>query len=385
MKTIDRYIARQFLMNVGMLFMFFFSVIIVIDFFLNFDEFVEIAGRLLKADKPEGFKPGFFSQGALATWLVIDLWWPRLLQLYTYLLGLVLVGAAGFTGAYMVKHRELVALMAGGLSLHRVARPMIVVALGLVLLQVVASELVIPRVAHLLTREKGDAGRAGFGAAAKPSQPLCADSQGRLFYARVIDLAAGSIEGLYVWERDEQGLMTRRITARQAVYDPAARVWNLIDGTLESGLNDARGRRVEPIATFATDLDLTALRLRRYEGFSNNLSTASISELLSAYRAQPQPPTSRIERLERVRFGRVAQAAGNVLVLLVCLPFFLRRETANMITQSLYAAPVALIGVVALQLGATASIPGVPPALSVFIPVMVLAPLAIAGLSSIRS
>jgi hypothetical protein len=86
-----------------------------------------------------------------------------------------------------------------------------------------------------------------------------------------------------------------------------------------------------------------------------------------------------------VQFGRISVMLSNFLALVVTLPFFLRREPVNMLAQSLKCAPLSVIALVGGVLGATAALPGVPAAIGVFVPVMVLVPLAIASVSSVRT
>jgi len=109
MSLLDRAIARQFLFNALTLLGILFALIIIIDFSLNFDEYLLIASALAK-EQQQG---GTVRVGALTAWIVFDLWWPRLFQLYGYLIGLVLVAAMGFTSAQMSKNRELVRFLRG--------------------------------------------------------------------------------------------------------------------------------------------------------------------------------------------------------------------------------------------------------------------------------
>ena len=46
MSLLDRYIARQYVINIVVLFVLLFAVIIGVDFSLNFDEYVKVADRL---------------------------------------------------------------------------------------------------------------------------------------------------------------------------------------------------------------------------------------------------------------------------------------------------------------------------------------------------
>lgn len=379
MNLLDRYIARQYVANIVLLFVLLFSIVVLIDFSLNFDEFTDLAERLVK---DWGWPDTLLHRGALSAALVLDLWWPRLFQLFYYLLGLVLVGAMGFTCAQFVRHRELVAMLAGGVSLHRVARPILIVALGACVLQTVDSEYVLPRLAPLLTRDKKEAGKHELGAA---RVPLCADSAGRLLYARSFDPDRGVIEGLWVWERDADGLLTRRITADRAAWRDGA--WVLENGKAESRRPGAQAgqRSIEPLDALRTDLDPTALTIRRFEGYRSNLSVAQVASMLRSLKAAPRPPENRIEQLERTRFGRPAVILCNLLTLLICMPFFVRREPVNMLVQSMYCAPVAITALVGGLLGTTASIPGLPPQVGPFVPAMILIPVAIMAVSSVRT
>jgi lipopolysaccharide export system permease protein len=380
MTLLDRYIARQFITNVVLLLVLLFAVVVVIDFSLNFDEFTDLAEKLIGQ---RGWSDTVVNRGLLAVTLVADLWWPRLFQLFHYMAGLVMVGAMGFTCVQFVRHRELVAILAGGISLHRVIRPLVIVAVVLTGVQLADTEIALPRLAPLLTRDKTDAGKHEMGAA---RVPLTADGRGRLLYARSFDFDREMIEGLWVWERDAQGLMTRRIRAASAHWENG--VWVLTEGVAEerrAGTRAGEPARPVEVRSIETDLDPTALRLKRFEGYSSNLSMGQITGMLERLRSLPVPPVQRIEQLERIRSGRVAAMACNLLTLLICTPFFVRREPVNMIVQSLYCAPVAVVALVGGLLGSAAAIPGLPAAVGPFVPVMVLIPVAIAALVSVRT
>ncbi len=375
MRILDRYIARQYLVNIVVLFFILFAVVVIADYALQFDEYTKLAARL--DESGGGALLGVLRRGALSVLLVLDLWWPRLFQLYNYLLGLVLVGAMGFTLSQMVRSRELVAALAGGIGLRRIARPLVLVALVMLGLQLVNRELIVPRLAELLTREKWDAGRWSMKSG---RLKVCADARGRLFYAASFHPGEGVLEGLYVWERDEHGTLKRRITADRATWDGTS--WRLENGVSHQPAGERV--QVEPVLSLDTDLDPTAMTLRRYEGYSQNLSTAQLGTLIERARLDGADDR-RVAGLDRIRFGRIAGMAGNLLAVLVCLPFFLRREPTNMAMQAAYCAPVAILAVIGSTLGAAAAIPGLPEWLGVFVPAMVLVPLAVAALSSVRT
>ena len=109
MNRLDRYIARRYLANCIALFVVLFAFVVGIDVFLNLRRFISAATAL----DPDGSGLKIAAATGLA---IIDLWGPRLLQLFNYLSGLVIVMAAGFTAASMVRKRELVAALASGVT-----------------------------------------------------------------------------------------------------------------------------------------------------------------------------------------------------------------------------------------------------------------------------
>lgn len=371
MSIIDRYIARQFLFNVAALFVILFCMVVAIDTSWNAGRYLNKAAKMAAQEGHEGFS---IRQGTIAVLLVADLWWPRLLQLFNYMLGLVLVAAMGFTCTQMVRHRELVAVLASGQSLARVARPFLVVGVGMIGLQVLNQEFMLPGVAPLLTRDHGDAGERGLGMADVPLMP---DGAGRLWYAKVFDADRGTLEGVYVWERDESGMALQRVYADRAVWEDGG--WNF-EGVKVESRQEARHAAV-PAARLETDLSPTALRMRRYEGYSQNLSWRQLGQMLDRLdrlgAGAPETRQTR-ERLERIRYGRVSVIACNLLTLAICMPFFLTRVPGNMVLQSLKCAPVAIVALIGAVLGASTPVPGLAASVGVFIPTLVLLPLLVA-------
>jgi lipopolysaccharide export system permease protein len=377
MTTLDRYIARQYLFNVVALLVVLFSFVVAVDVALNIDRFLDAADRL-----NGGAGGGAVRRMALLAIGVMDLWWPRLLQLYQYMVGLVLVAAMGFTFTQLARHRELVAVMAGGISLHRAAAPVLAVALVFLGLKVVDTELVLssPRVAPLLTRDQGDIGKRTW---ADFPVRLVRDADNRVLLARTFDPTAGTMEGLTVWIRDAGGRGERVLTAERATWDGEA--WALEGASVRAlrleraGLVDALGRPEAAPARLVTDLGPEALKLKRYEKFSESLSWGQISELLR--NAQPEVRA----KLQRVRWSRVSQVVSVVLSLAITMPFFLVREPRNMLVQSLKSAPIGIVSLIGGVILSSVAWPGLPPGFAVFIPVIVLAPVAAVSVSWLRT
>lgn len=379
MTLLDRYIARQYLINAAALMVVLFSFVVTIDAALNFDRLMKTAEQLLQA---EGASASAVRRLLLTLFLVADLWWPRLLQLFNYTIGLVMVGAMGFTFSQLVRGREFVAVLASGIPLYRVARPVLLIALAMMGVQVANQELVIPRIAGLLTRDHNDAGKRSLASA---RVNLTADAKGRLFYARNFDPTSGTLDDLYVWERTPAGAATRRISAAHARWQDGA--WELTDGKAELREGgEAKAGQVpapEAVARIQTDLDPTLLTMKKYESFRQSLSWAQLGQLLE----RPELLHEAVrEQLERIRWGRVSILVSNLLALVVAMPFFLRREPdQNMVIQSLKCAPVSIAALMGGVLGASAAVPGLPAQLGVFIPVLILAPIAVASATAVKT
>lgn len=388
MKTIDRYIARQFLINITALLVILFSFIIAIDLSLNFDKFMALAAK--RGMTAEG-DPSTARKLLLTIFLVFDYWWPKLVQLFNYMIGLIIIGAMGFTCSQLVRHREFVAAVAGGISLHRLMRPIILVAILVTGVQALNFEYVIPNIADLIQRDREQASQRRL-----ESLPvrLVPDGKRRLFYARSFEPEKKEMRDVLIIERSPEGPATRTISASRAVWRDGG--WDLENGVAESRTSQSDPR--EPIARVVTDLDPVALKIARFSGYSQSLSWSQISEMLRRPDLLALADDSgrnkerdieireqRVGELERIRFGRIAIMLCNLLALLVVMPFFLRREPTNMIMESIKAAPLAVGGVMGGVLGASAAIPGLPAQVGVFVPALVLLPLAIAAVTSVRT
>lgn len=379
MTILDRYIARQFLVNVATLLVILFSFVVVIDVSLNIERFIDRAVELQVAGG--GDAPGLIRKTVVTALVVADLWWPRLLQLFNFMLGLVLVAGMGFTCTQLSRHREFLAMLAAGIPLHRVARPVLGVALALTLVQALNQELVIPRIAPLLARDHGDAGKRGLGLTPVPLTP---DGAGWIYRADAFDADAGVLEGVYILERDEHTKQAiRQITASKATWRDGG--WDLEDG-LEKMIRGAEGAtredRPRQVHRVQTALDPATLKMNRYREYRNALSFAQAGQMLRKGAAL-DPQTRR--DLSRVRWGRVSMMLSALLTLVIATPFFVTRVPGNMLLQSLKCAPISIGALVLGVLGSSAALPGIPPWLGAFLPVMALSTVAVAMISLVKT
>jgi lipopolysaccharide export system permease protein len=466
MSLIDRYIAKSYLTNVVALLVILFSFVVTVDVSLNLNRFARAAAQAIEREtqaaraaenNPENTpannsdpapEPGTQTTESTSSLthllkvvaLVADLWWPRLLMLFNFLIGLVMIGAMGFTCAQMVRHSEFVAILASGQSLHRVWKPILLVSTSLIALQAANQQWVLPRIAPLLTRDTGDAGKHDLAAA---NVPMTVDGDNRVWAARLFDPATETLTDVIVYERTDDGRAIRTLTAPSATWDGGAWVLkspHLIvhDRAAQKRIDDAASKPTadepavattqpapdiqpdpateskpdtepsaetvpnaaeqgEPNLTIETNLSPVELSRLRFASFSRNLSWSQIGAIIRRNEAQAAQRLSigdtraaqrfakRARDLERVRFGRVSVMLASLLAIVICLPMFVTRVPRNMAIQSLKCAPVALAALMGAMLGAEAPLPGLAPQLAVFLPVLLLAPIAVLTASSVET
>jgi lipopolysaccharide export system permease protein len=371
---IDRYIISRFVANFFILLILLFVFAVSIDLLLELDEFVEVARDTVG---PEGGLP---AQMLVLIELMVNFHGPRLFQFYAYMLGLLSVGAMGFTLAQMHRHRELVALLASGVRLHRIGVPILVAALGLNLVQLANQELVLPRLAPLLIRSHHEIGMQGVEAF---EVPFTSDGRGGLLQAPLFDPTHSTLESPTFLERDETGRTVRRISADRARWDEAARAWILAGGRAITPQATASGTtavlRGEPIARYATDLGPDILKMRRFREYATMLSIRQIGQMLHS------PGVVDEDALVRFALARFSTVLINMLVLVMALPFFLLREPASLLRSSLLCAALTIPAMLGALMAFAVHFPGIPPSVSVFLPALVLLPVMLFMLSLIKS
>lgn len=375
MKILDRYITRVFLVNVVTLYVVLFSFVVAVDVMVNLSRFSNRAEQIISASESQSFES--LRRLILTIVLVIDLWGPRLLQLYTYLNGMVLIVAMGFSVLQMVRHRELVALLASGVSLHRVARPFLVIAMLLIGVQAAVQEQVIPLIAHLLTRDPGESGKREVDSF---SVLLVPDGQGRLWYAERYDDATKELNQVRVWERDGSRVQ-RVISANSARWDGAG--WELASGRAVTQATPQGAPAGQPQRTdrIESDLDPTQLKVRNLQGFAQSLSWSELRMMRDQEGVEP----AAAQRLDLIRWGRVAGWLSNFLAFWAALPFFLMKSPRPALGSCLKVAPIALGGLVASAIASTYAAPGLPVWIGAFIPCMVLLSVAVAVYTALES
>lgn len=386
MRLLDRYVLLTFLKNYLISFLVLVGMYVTIDAVYNFNKLFAVSTRTADVSPVRGMLESFQN--------VIDFYAYQSLLIFTYLAPVIPVVAAAFTLMRMTRFNELVATLAAGVSLGRVAVPIILASSALTFTVYVAQEHVIPSVIPKLLRDHRE---AGLDARRSFPVPAVEDSRGHILVAGRFDpptltSTAGMFEVDLVL-RDPTGRPTAHLRADSARWDPEKRVWNLTGGLLSSGLlpDDVRSadRAVATLPSADAPCDLTPddILLNRAREFVDLLPTSRINELLA------QPRTRDTTDLQRVKHFRFTQHLNNILLLMLALPCVMTREP-----RSLKQGGIQLLGVVGLYLGtvfACQHLAGVEapiaklaphwPALMAWAPVLIFGPLAIFSLDRLKT
>ena len=391
MMLLSRYVVTRFAANFVLLAALLFVFAVSIDVFIQLHRYVEAAKQI------EGPDAGAWKVVTELLMLVVDFQAPRIFQFFAYMHGLLAIGAIGFTLGTMHTRRELGAMLAAGVSMHRIAQPILMSVFAVSIVQVLNQEFIMPRVAPLLIRDHSAIGRSG---ASEFPIYLTRDGRGNLLQAASFDAPTASLERLLILERDEEGRAVRRISADRAFFNEREDAWQLVKGEAQwliapaemeksDALTPATQQRSErdtglstgraPIEFYRTDLTPEALTIRRYGEFATMLSLRQIAELAHA------PEVVDADALARYKFARFSTVLVNLLVATIALPFFLLREPVGLMRQSLLCAAVTIPALLGAAIGITMPLPGIPPAAGVFIPVIILLPIAIGRMAYIKT
>ncbi len=358
--TLDRYIIRSFAVNFATSLLAMIGLYVVLDFFFNLDEFVESARD--------------FSTIARN---VLSYYGCQVFLYYAQLAGTITLFAAAATLARMQKANELVGVLAAGVSLYRIAAPVIIAGLATNFLWLVDQEVIIPALAPRLARQHEDV----EGRQARKVY-FVEDRHNALLTALEFYPGEKEMRQMIVIRRDAQGYMTDVLRADRASWDEAARLWRLERGVLlqpasATGTSTREATKI-PLDVYESDLTPEYLALRQAAQWVDLLSMRQLGRLADADYVEPR-------RVAQIRHGRFALPFMNLVLLALGIPFFLNRLPEGIIAQA---------GKCLLNCGFCFAVTFVSqqvihsetyPALTAWFPLMVFGPLAVLYLDAIRT
>lgn len=320
MRILDRYIAKSFLVGYAIAFCVLIGLRIIIDLFVNLDEFTEHADL-----------------GTITVLKNILLFYALNTTLYFRdFAGMITAVAAAFSFGRMVRYNELVAMMASGVSLKRVIGPVILLALLLTALLVIDQEFIIPSLSDKLVR----------GQDALPGQEsydvwFIGDGNGSLICSQKFDVKTATLHNLTILLRRPTAVpgiweVTGRIDAEKAVYNPdLSGRWDLSNGQF---IEKSSVKGPQQVASYASDITPKDIPVRRRSEYKTLMSLRQLSTL-----ARQGPKIKDWAQLFSQKHFRVTEPIINLLMLMVCLPILVCRDPKSM--RSVVMISFAMVGV----------------------------------------
>ena len=361
MTTIDRYIAKTFLVSYLILLTLGIGSYIVGDLLVNLDEFTE--NRELGPFQIMG--------------VMVDYYGHNLPLYFSQLAGPVMAFAAAYTLAMMLRQNEMTALVAAGMPLQRLAVPIMVCSVFLVGLWMVNREFVLPAFAHQIARSRDDVtGTSTTGI------NFARDDHDAILTANRIRLQQGRLEGVVIVEPQTHGMSV--IQADAAIYDPRAKTWRLEAGRriIEGGQIEPDGREVglrrEPISEYPFTLSPEELILRQSSQWAGMLSLRQMNALMHS---------KNLPNLAAVVMQRHIWLTSPLLqwlLLALALPFFLTREPTSVLVAGGWA--LLLCGAFfAVQFFAHGTMNVKYAELVAWVPILLFAPVAVLQFANVKT
>ena len=376
MKILDRYVAKNFLIGYCIAFCVLVGLRIIIDLFVNLDEFTQHTDI-----------------GTAAVLKNIFIFYCLNGTIYFRdFAGMITVVAAAFSFGKMVRYNELVVVMASGVSLKRIIGPIVFLALILTGVLVINQEFIIPPLADKLVRSHNDIpGQESY------KVRFISDDKDSLIFSLRFDVETSTLHNPTILlrrptSRTDIWEVTGRIDAEKAVYNNKMSRWDLHSRSPETGellaygLLTEKGSRkgVQPIPYYASDLTAKDIPVRCEAEHITLLSLRRLTAL-----AAQKTKIRDMAQLSSQKHFRITDPLINFVMLMISLPILVCRDpksmkTAVMISFALTGA--CFITTFICKIVATEVVfDKVMPELWAWLPVFIFLPIAFIELDSMKT
>ncbi len=237
MKILDRYILKNFLHSALLCFVVLMSLRIVGDLFFNLDSFTR------------KHKDGDNRTAAVVVVDMISYYSIHSLQYFQELSGVIIVASAAFTLAKMNQTNELTAILASGVSLHRVLLPVLLGALAMDALVALDTEVLIPSCKESLARRQDDAGGTD-----SFRVKLITDYQHSCFYSPRYEPKKKLLRLPMVMLRDDEYAYLGHIAGPEGRFDDALDAWTFASTDKDDAILSIFGAARAPSSEFVPTL-----------------------------------------------------------------------------------------------------------------------------------
>jgi len=372
MTIIDRYLLKLFIKILAICFFSFTGLYIIIDAFGNLDEFIEYG------EQQDGILP-----------VMYDYYGARVLSFFDRTSAVLTLVAAIFAITWMQRNNELTALMAAGINLRRIVKPLVLAVIVVSLLAVANREFLIPSVRDKLSRNAQN----WLGDAKQPLRPQFDHKTDILIGGQHTVAAEQRIENPTFRCFTQYGSFGRQLVAENAVFFPRTneRPSGYLLEQVEvpenlhlypSAFLQVKEKR-EPVILSPSDTpwlkddQLFVVSAVDFEHLANDSSLrqhSSSMELMSGMRNASLDYGADIRVTLHTRFLRPLLDAT---LLFLGLPLVLTRENRNIfVAAGMCVSVVAVFFVVVLASHALGASGILNPALGAWLPLIIFVPIA---------
>jgi lipopolysaccharide export system permease protein len=363
-KTIDRYLLRGFTYSYVVSVVIMISLYIVLDLFANLDEFTGNQKSTMQIVQE-----------------IASFYFYHSFLYFAQVAGMITLVAGSFTLARLQRSNELTAMIAGGISLYRVALPIIGAGLVFNTLWIIDQEVIIPSIADKLVRGHSEANtRQSF------ALWFLEDRNQTLLSAMNYDPNTQTMQELIAMERDPNGQITAKISADSAMWVPEKNYWQLSRGFRyartvnedEFVVSGQMGRT--KLNYYESDWRPEDLNLRRNAMWICFLNLNQLTELLK----KPNLIMN-VSDVVSARHVRLTQPFLNMLLLFLGLPFFLNREPHSVLLSVGMCLLVAIGCFMLAFVSQTLASSTQYPAFAAWLPILVFGPLAAVLMENVKT
>ncbi len=295
------YISREFIKTFLLSVCAFNIIYLVIDFFTSVDRFIQNHAAVQFAIRYYVLK--------------IPVITFQTLPLATLLSTLVTLGV-------LSRHNETTAMKANGISLYRIARPILVISCVIALLTFFGNEHLAPQAyrqsEHIMHVEvlQNDP-KAVF-----KNFNLWRRSESSIYNIQAFDPESNTLKGISIYSLDKHFNLIRRVDAREATWKDSQ--WTLTDVTVRKF--DGEGPlQVENHDRMSSDMDITPETLKRVERDTEEMGYNELKHYVRRLQRTGYDATKYIVDLQT----KVAFPFVNVVMVLIGIPFALKTGRAG--------------------------------------------------------
>ncbi|WP_010582771.1 LptF/LptG family permease [Schlesneria paludicola] len=322
--TYDRYLLRSFLHTFGVCFVAMFGLVVIIDLFENLDEMFALNG----------------DNGTLSLmWLIVTLNGYRSVM-FIDKAGPALVVISVMTVLIVLQRSgELHPLLAAGIPMYRILRPMILAAIAFNAVLIFNQEVLVPQVAFLEheLRHRNDPSQSEVESLTDHVTRICIDGDRVNVAERTISKPA------FVLPPPMLAKELIDLKAEKAVFRPAKgrqpSGW-MLQNVSEPPLDELaatltkKGHELVKIQKNGTSVFVvSAITCDQLFQRSSSFTSLSTPELLARIRCPAFGMVS-VHRLVLYLHSRFMQPAMNVIAILLTIPLMVRRESPGLVADS---------------------------------------------------